>query len=73
MVEAYEDWLDRYCQGHCRTTFGRARLPWIVAEEVRKRARKEECFRPSFLCVEESDKVWRLKRTVEENAKAKSR
>jgi hypothetical protein len=72
VVEAYEDWPDHCCQEHCRRRFGQVRLPWVVAEEARKRLKKEGCCRPSFLCLRERQR-FAIKRIVEENARLKSR
>jgi hypothetical protein len=70
VVEAYEDWPDHCCQERCRKTSGQVRRPKMVAEEAGKRARKEECFRPSLPCVGESDRVRDQKGSVAESAKA---
>lgn len=61
MVEACEDWPDHCCQVRCRKTSDQVRLRMAAVVEVEMRARKEECFRPSFQCVAE---------TVEETDKA---
>ena len=70
MEVACEDWPDHCCQERCRKTSGQARLPRMVEEEEGKRARKGERFRPSFLCVVESDGVQEEKELVEESAEA---
>jgi hypothetical protein len=56
-VEACEDWPDHCCQVRCRKTSDQVRLRMVAGVEVEMRARREECFRPSFLCVEENDKA----------------
>ena len=62
MVEACEDWPDHCCQVRCRKTSDQVRLRMAAVVEAEMRARKEECFRPSF--------PMRSRRSVEENDKA---